>query len=151
MRLSTKSQYAVRALVRLNLEHTGAPISIREIAECEKISLTYLEQLFAKLRRGKLVCSVRGPGGGYALAVPAAQITLDKVIDSVQETLVPVSCMDDDGQCNCEELCLTHSVWAGLNDHIREYFTSISIDDLTRDAENQRGENSSEVSGVKKS
>lgn len=138
MRLSTKSQYAVRALVRLNLEHQGSPISLREIAECEKISLTYLEQLFAKLRRGKLVRSVRGPGGGYILDLPATKITLDQVIDSVEETLVPVSCMDDLGQCNCDELCLTHSVWAGLNTHIRQYFTSITIDDLTRDAEKQR-------------
>ena len=140
MRLSTKSQYAVRALVRLNLEHKGSPISIREIAECEKISLTYLEQLFAKLRRGKLVRSIRGPGGGYVLALPAAQISLDQIIDSVEETLVPVSCMDDSGQCNCDEYCLTHSLWSGLNDHILEYFTSISIADLTRDAQQLRAE-----------
>ena len=148
MRLSTKSQYAVRALVRLNLEDKGAPISIREIAECEKISLTYLEQLFAKLRRGKLVRSVRGPGGGYVLAVPPAQISLDQIIDSVEETLVPVSCMDDSGQCNCDELCLTHSVWAGLNTHIREYFASISIADLTQEAEKQRAAQSKENSNV---
>lgn len=146
MRLSTKSQYAVRALVRLNLEHQGSPISLREIAECEKISLTYLEQLFAKLRRGKLVRSVRGPGGGYVLALPAAQISLDQIIDSVEETLVLVSCMDDSGQCNCDDLCLTHSVWAGLNTHIRQYFSSISVDDLTREAECQRADQDSATS-----
>lgn len=135
MRLSTKSQYAVRAMVRLSLDHKGSPISIREISRTENISLTYLEQLFAKLRRGKLVVSVRGPGGGYALAVPASQISLDQIIDSVEETLVPVSCMDDMGQCACEEECLTHSVWAGLTQHIRGYFSAITIEDLTNDAQ----------------
>lgn len=135
MRLSTKSQYAVRAMVRLNLDHKGVPISIREIARIENISLTYLEQLFAKLRRGKLVVSVRGPGGGYTLAIPAAQISLDQIIDSVEETLVPVSCMDELGQCACDEECLTHSLWAGLSQHIRGYFSAISIEDLTNDAQ----------------
>jgi Rrf2 family iron-sulfur cluster assembly transcriptional regulator len=122
-------------MVRLSLDHKGSPISIREIAKSENISLSYLEQLFAKLRRGKLVVSVRGPGGGYMLAVPAAQISLDKIIDSVEETLIPVSCMDDMGQCACEEECLTHSVWAGLSKHIRGYFSAISIEDLTNDAQ----------------
>lgn len=136
MRLSTKAQYAVRAMVRLNLEHKDAPISIREISRHENISLTYLEQLFAKLRRGQLVTSVRGPGGGYVLARPAAEILVDQIIDSVDETLVPVSCMDESGNCNCADQCVTHTVWQELGERIRSFLSSVSVEDLTRDARN---------------
>ena len=136
MRLSTKAQYAVRAMVRLNLEHKDSPISIREISRHENISLTYLEQLFAKLRRGKLVTSVRGPGGGYILARPAAEILVDQIIDSVEETLVPVACMDKFGNCNCSDQCVTHTVWQELGKRIRSFLASVSVEDLTRDARN---------------
>ena len=131
MRLSTKAQYAVQAMVRLNIQQRGAPVSLREIADLEKISLTYLEQLFAKLRRGHLVSSVRGPGGGYLLARPAAEILLDQIIDCVDETLVPVSCMDEYGNCNCAEHCVAHHVWQELGARIRGFLASISVADLT--------------------
>ncbi|NOY13020.1 MAG: Rrf2 family transcriptional regulator, partial [Deltaproteobacteria bacterium] len=100
MRMSTKAQYAVRALVSLNLTSNGEPVSIKAISARENISLNYLEQLFVKLRRGEIVRSVRGPGGGYLLARPAADIRVDEIIDTVEESLVPVSCMDADGSCN---------------------------------------------------
>jgi Rrf2 family iron-sulfur cluster assembly transcriptional regulator len=134
MRLSTKAQYAVRAMVRLNLEQKDSPVSIREISTHENISLTYLEQLFAKLRRGKLVRSVRGPGGGYILARPAADIKVDQIIDSVEETLIPVSCMDEFGNCACSDQCVTHTVWQELGERIRGFLSSVSIEDLTNDA-----------------
>ena len=134
MRLSTKAQYAVRAMVSLNLHGDGSPISLRDIAGWEEISLTYLEQLFVKLRRGRIVDSVRGPGGGYVLARPAAQIRVDEIIDSVEETLVPVSCMDDTGRCVCTDQCVTHSVWQGLGERIRQFLASITLADLTREA-----------------
>lgn len=137
MRLSTKAQYAVRAMVRLNLEQKDSPVSIREISAHENISLTYLEQLFAKLRRGKLVSSVRGPGGGYVLARPAAEIMVDQIIDSVEETLVPVSCMDEFGNCACSDQCVTHTVWAELGERIRGFLSSVSIEDLTRNAQHK--------------
>ncbi|MEA3464601.1 MAG: Rrf2 family transcriptional regulator [Thermodesulfobacteriota bacterium] len=136
MRLSTKAQYAVRAMVRLNLERKDSPISIREISQHENISLTYLEQLFAKLRRAQLVTSVRGPGGGYILARPAAEILVDQIIDSVEETLIPVACMDEFGNCNCSDQCVTHTVWQELGERIRSFLASVSVEDLTRDARN---------------
>ncbi len=141
MRLSTKAQYAVRAMVSLNLHAEGEPVSIKDISAREDISLTYLEQLFVKLRRGRIVRSVRGPGGGYLLARPAADIRVDQIIDSVEETLVPVSCMDQDGSCACTDQCITHSVWQGLGERIRAFLASITLDDLTREAKaKMRGE-----------
>jgi Rrf2 family iron-sulfur cluster assembly transcriptional regulator len=136
MRLSTKAQYAVRAMVSLNLyANAGQPVSIRDIAAREGISLQYLEQLFGKLRRGKIVDSVRGPGGGYVLARPAEKIRVDQIIDSVEETLVPVSCMDQEGRCVCTDHCVTHNVWQGLGNRIRGFLSSITLDDLTREAQ----------------
>jgi len=134
MRMSTKAQYAVRAMVSLNLHAEEGPVSIKDISARESISLPYLEQLFVKLRRGEIVTSVRGPGGGYRLARPAAEIRVDQIIDSVEETLVPVSCMDEAGHCVCDDHCVTHTVWQGLGDKIREFLASITLDDLTRDA-----------------
>ncbi|HMB17125.1 MAG TPA: Rrf2 family transcriptional regulator [Pelovirga sp.] len=134
MRLSTKAQYAVRALVSLNLASAGNPVTIKDISEREKISLTYLEQLFVKLRRGQIVKSVRGPGGGYLLARAADQIRVDQIIDTVEEILVPVSCMNDDGSCGCDLECATQSVWQGLGNQIRSFLASMTLEDLTNDA-----------------
>ncbi len=130
MRLSTKAQYAVRALVSLALNGDGNPVSIKSISAWENISLTYLEQLFVKLRRGEIVRSVRGPGGGYLLARPAAEIRVDQIIDTVEETLVPVSCMDDDGTCGCPSQCVTHAIWQGLGEQIRTFLASKTLEDL---------------------
>ncbi len=134
MRLSTKAQYAVRAMVSLNLQADNSPVSIRAISVREEISLNYLEQLFVKLRRGGIVDSIRGPGGGYILARPAAQIRVDEIIDSVEETLIPVSCMEDRRGCACADECTTHSVWQGLGDRIRQFLASITLEDLTVEA-----------------
>jgi Rrf2 family iron-sulfur cluster assembly transcriptional regulator len=139
MRLSTKAQYAVRAMVSLNLNAGTAPVSLRAISEWEDISLTYLEQLFVKLRRGGIVDSVRGPGGGYVLARDAAQIRVDEIIDSVEESLVPVSCMEANGECACssDSRCVTHSVWQGLGARIRMFLASMTLADLTAEARQQ--------------
>ncbi len=134
MRLSTKAQYAVRAMVSLNIHSDGAPIALRDIAAWENISLTYLEQLFVKLRRGQIVKSVRGPGGGYLLARAADQIRVDQIIDSVEESLMPVSCMDEERGCACNDQCITHSVWHGLGERIRSFLGSITLADLTTEA-----------------
>ena len=112
-------------------------MSLKDISAREDISLMYLEQLFVKLRRGKIVDSVRGPGGGYVLARPAEKIRVDEIIDSVEETLVPVSCMDEDGSCSCTDQCVTHTVWQGLGEKIRQFLSSINLDDLTREAQNR--------------
>ncbi len=135
MRMSTKAQYAVRAMVNLNLYSGGSPVSLRDISLRESISLTYLEQLFVKLRRGKLVKSVRGPGGGYLLARPAREIQVDEIIDSVEESLVPVACMDQKYGCVCDDLCVTHNVWHGLGERIRQFLSSITLADLTEEAQ----------------
>jgi len=137
MRMSTKAQYAVRAMVNLNLHSEGQPVSLRDISLRESISLTYLEQLFVKLRRGEIVKSVRGPGGGYLLARPAKDIQVDEIIDSVEESLVPVSCMDQKNGCACEDQCVTHNVWHGLGEKIRQFLSSITLDDLTTEAKSK--------------
>ena len=137
MRMSTKAQYAVRAMVNLNLHSEGQPVSLRDISLRESISLTYLEQLFVKLRRGQIVKSVRGPGGGYLLARPAKDIQVDEIIDSVEESLVPVSCMDQKNGCACEDQCVTHNVWHGLGEKIRQFLSSITLDDLTAEAKSK--------------
>lgn len=134
MRISTKAQYAVRAMVSLNLHGDGRPMALRDVAGREEISLAYLEQLFVKLRRGKLVRSVRGPGGGYLLARPADQIRVDQIIDSVEESLVPVSCMDGNGRCVCDDHCVTHNIWQGLGERVRQFLSSITLADLTAEA-----------------
>lgn len=133
MRLSTKAQYAVRALVSLSLTSDGEPVSIKDISARENISLNYLEQLFVKLRRGEIVRSVRGPGGGYVLARSAADIRVDEIIDTVEETLVPVSCMEADGSCKCTSECATQSVWQGLGNQIRKFLASMTLEDLTNE------------------
>jgi len=137
MRMSTKAQYAVRAMVNLNLHSEGKPVSLRDISLRESISLTYLEQLFVKLRRGEIVKSVRGPGGGYLLARPAKDIQVDEIIDSVEESLVPVSCMDQQKGCACEDQCVTHNVWHGLGERIRQFLSSITLADLTAEAKSK--------------
>ncbi len=137
MRMSTKAQYAVRAMVNLNLYSEGSPVSLRDISLRESISLTYLEQLFVKLRRGQIVTSVRGPGGGYLLARPAREIQVDEIIDSVEESLVPVACMDKKHGCVCDDQCVTHNVWHGLGEKIRDFLASITLEELTQEARNK--------------
>ena len=140
MRMSTKAQYAVRAMVNLNLYSEGSPVSLRDISLRESISLTYLEQLFVKLRRGQIVKSVRGPGGGYLLARPAREIQVDEIIDSVEESLVPVACMDRKHGCVCEDHCVTHNVWHGLGEKIRDFLASITLEELTQEARSKFNE-----------
>jgi len=134
MRLSTKAQYAVQAMVSIALHGDGTPVSLKDIAGRENLSLTFLEQIFVKLRRGGLVESTRGPGGGYVLGRTPGAIRVDEIIDSVEETLVPVSCMNEAGECGCTDQCVTHGVWQGLASRIREFLSSITLDDLAREA-----------------
>jgi Rrf2 family iron-sulfur cluster assembly transcriptional regulator len=138
MRISTKAQYAVRAMVSISLHGEGRPMALRDVSARENISLAYLEQLFVKLRRGKIVMSVRGPGGGYVLARPVDQIRVDEIIDSVEESLVPVSCMDASGRCVCDDQCITHGVWQGLGDRVRQFLASITLADLTAEAKGRK-------------
>lgn len=142
MRMSTKAQYAIRAMVNLDLHSAGSPVALKDISRREDISQAYLEQLFVKMRRGKIVQSVRGPGGGYVLARPAQEIRIDEIIDSVEESLVPVSCMEQKHGCQCDEQCVTHNVWQGLGERIRQFLASITLADLTAEAQQKMKGNS---------
>ncbi|MCW8892369.1 MAG: Rrf2 family transcriptional regulator, partial [Deltaproteobacteria bacterium] len=97
----------------------------------ENISLNYLEQLFVKLRRGEIVNSVRGPGGGYVLARNASEISIDQIVDTVEEAIMPLSCMNNDGSCGCDLECATQAVWQGLGQQIRNFLASMTLEDLT--------------------
>ncbi|MEI7612789.1 MAG: Fe-S cluster assembly transcriptional regulator IscR [Betaproteobacteria bacterium] len=129
MRLTTKGRFAVTAMIDLALRCADGPVTLAGISERQMISLSYLEQLFGKLRRYSLVDSVRGPGGGYCLARPAAQITVADIVRAVDEALDATQC---GGKQNCkdEELCMTHELWTTLNAKMYDYLTSVSLADL---------------------
>jgi len=132
MKLSTKGRYAVMAMVDLASHSRGSPVALADIAERQEISLSYLEQLFGKLRKGGLVKSVRGPGGGYLLSRPAQQIRVSDIILAVDEPIqttrcspgTPAGCHDDKGRC------LTHDLWEELGNQIYLYLSSVSLADV---------------------
>lgn len=122
-------------MVSLACQGNGNPITLKNISECEDISLPYLEQLFVKLRKGNIVKSVRGPGGGYILARPANEIKVGEVIMVVEESLNPVSCLDQEpSRCARTNRCVTQRVWKALGEKMREFLNSITIEDLSREA-----------------
>ena len=129
MRLTTKGRFAVTAMVDLAMRQTRGPVTLAAISERQHISLSYLEQLFGKLRRAKLVSSVRGPGGGYNLAQPTPQITVADIVTAVDETLDATQC---GGRENCheEKRCMTHDLWATLNEKMYDYLSSVTLADL---------------------
>ncbi|WP_432696510.1 Fe-S cluster assembly transcriptional regulator IscR [Marinobacterium sp. YM272] len=129
MRLTTKGRYAVTAMLDLALHEGKGPISLADISERQGISLSYLEQLFAKLRRNNLVHSVRGPGGGYQLKRERGEINVAEVIDAVNESVDATGCRST-GNCQSGEVCLTHHLWCDLSDQIHNFLSDISLADL---------------------
>jgi Rrf2 family iron-sulfur cluster assembly transcriptional regulator len=129
MRLTTKGRFAVTAMMDLALRDTSGPVTLAEISSRQKISLSYLEQLFGKLRRRELVDSVRGPGGGYRLARDTAQISVAEIILAVDEPIDATQCAGKEN-CRDEQKCLTHDLWATLNDRIFEYLEGVSLRQL---------------------
>lgn len=129
MRLTTRGRYAVTALLDLALQPTEQTITLAEIATRQTISVAYLEQLFAKLKRHGLVSSVRGANGGYHLARQADQITILEVIEAVNETVDATRC-DHKGNCQNGAMCLTHDLWHELSTHIANYLEKITLADL---------------------
>jgi Rrf2 family iron-sulfur cluster assembly transcriptional regulator len=129
MRLTTKGRYAVTAMLDLALNANESPVSLADISRRQNISLSYLEQLFAKLRRGKLVASVRGPGGGYRLSRPASELFVAEIIDAVNESIDATGCA---GQADCQEgeTCLTHYLWCDLSEQIHHFLSGISLESL---------------------
>jgi Rrf2 family iron-sulfur cluster assembly transcriptional regulator len=129
MRLTTKGRFAVTAMIDLALNNGAGPVTLADISEREKISLSYLEQLFGKLRRKALVTSVRGPGGGYNLAGPTDQVSIADIIIAVDEPIDATQC---GGKENCKDdrKCITHDLWTDLNKHIFEYLHAVKLSEL---------------------
>ena len=131
MKLTTKGRYAVTAMLDLALHGDQGPVSLADISARQEISLSYLEQLFSRLRRQKLVVSIRGPGGGYRLSRPAADLYIAEVVDAVSESLDTTRC-GNKGDCPNGEKCLTHHLWSDLSDQIHQFLSEISLGDLMR-------------------
>ncbi|MES9858317.1 MAG: Fe-S cluster assembly transcriptional regulator IscR [Sedimenticola sp.] len=129
MRLTTKGRYAVTAMLDLALHHGEGPITLADIAKRQGISLSYLEQLFSRLRKRTLVGSVRGPGGGYVLSRDSSEISIAEVIGAVDERVDTTRC-GGDHNCQGNERCLTHDLWRDLSGQIYDYLNQISLHDL---------------------
>lgn len=132
MKLSTKGRYAVMAMVDLASNSKGQPVALADIAERQEISLSYLEQLFAKLRKGGLVKSVRGPGGGYLLAHPMEQSRVSDIILAVDEPIRATRCAPGSpaGCRSNQSRCLTHDLWEELGNQIHLYLSSVTLADV---------------------
>lgn len=129
MRLTTKGRYAVTAMLDLALRQDSGPISLADISERQGISLSYLEQLFTKLRRSGLVKSTRGPGGGYSLSRSANEIAVAEVITAVDEKVDSTRC-GGLGNCQDDERCLTHDLWTDLSEQIYTFLSGITLGNL---------------------
>ncbi|MBZ0094336.1 MAG: Fe-S cluster assembly transcriptional regulator IscR [Sulfuricella sp.] len=141
MRLTTKGRFAVTAMLDLALRRGGGPVTLAGISERQKISLSYLEQLFGKLRRHALVESVRGPGGGYYLAKSLDDIAVSDIIKAVDEPMDATQC-GGLGNCHDEHECMTHELWTSLNGKIYDYLASVTLAHLVAQ---QRGVGVAEI------
>lgn len=132
MKLSTKGRYAVMAMVDLAQFGAAGPVALAEVADRQEISLSYLEQLFAKLRRAGLVTSVRGPGGGYKLSYPSEDIRVADVITAVDEPIRTTGCKPGTatGCIRRSSRCMTHDLWEELGHQIQSYLNSVSLEDV---------------------
>ncbi len=129
MRLTTKGRFAVTAMIDLALNNASGPVTLADISERQKISLSYLEQLFGKLRRRSLVTSVRGPGGGYNLANATDQVSVADIIVAVDEPIDATQCGGKEN-CKDDKKCITHDLWTDLNKHIFDYLRAVKLSDL---------------------
>ncbi|RUO80321.1 Fe-S cluster assembly transcriptional regulator IscR [Idiomarina tyrosinivorans] len=134
MRLTSKGRYAVTAMLDVALNTAKGPVPLADISERQGISLSYLEQLFARLRKKGLVLSVRGPGGGYRLGSEASTISVGAVISAVDESIDATKCQ---GKADCQggSRCLTHSLWEGLSDRIADFLANITLGELMQNHE----------------
>jgi Rrf2 family iron-sulfur cluster assembly transcriptional regulator len=129
MRLTTKGRFAVTAMIDLGMRHQRGPITLAGISERQRISLSYLEQLFGRLRRQGIVDSVRGPGGGYTLASPLDEISVAAIIRAVDEPIDATQC-GGLGNCHDDRECMTHDLWTSLNKRIYDYLESVTLGEL---------------------
>ena len=131
MRMTTKGKFAVTAMIDLALRSNAGPVALAAISQRQQISLSYLEQLFGKLRRHGLVDSVRGPGGGYNLAHPASSLSVADIILAVDEPIDATQCGGKEN-CKDDKRCMTHELWAALNAHIFSFLRSVTLEQLVR-------------------
>lgn len=134
MRLTSKGRYAVTAMLDVALHSHQGPVPLADISERQGISLSYLEQLFSRLRKHQLVASVRGPGGGYLLGQSAATISVGTVIMAVDESVDATKCQGKEG-CQGGERCLTHTLWRDLSDRISSFLNNITLAELVNNQE----------------
>ena len=130
MRLTTRGRFAVTALLDLAMQRSKGPVKLAEISKRQQISLSYLEQLFTKLRQRKLVDSVRGPGGGYLLGREAGVISVGDIISAVDESVDATRCQGADTGCQSGMRCLTHNLWSDLSARIEEFLNNITLAEL---------------------
>jgi len=155
MRLTTKGRFAVTAMIDLAMRGGSEPVTLADISARQKISLSYLEQLFGKLRRHVLVESVRGPGGGYRLARPSDTVSVADIILAVDEPIDATQCGGKEN-CRDDQKCLTHDLWANLNARIFDYLQSVSLAQLVASVQTRKdvavvhlsGKRDSHASGV---
>lgn len=135
MQLSTKGRYAVMAMADLARHSDGEMLPLSSIASRQHLSLTYLEQLFVKLRRAGLVEAVRGPGGGYKLATEAHDLPISSIMEAVEEPVKMTRChLEETGGCVGDSRCLTHDLWRALGDHIHGFLGNVSLGDVIDNA-----------------
>ena len=143
MKLSTKGRYAVTAMFDIALHNEQGPVPLSDISDRQGISLSYLEQLFTRLRAQGLVKSTRGPGGGYSLAMDSEDIAISDVIDAVDENVDATRC-GGTADCQNHQQCLTHDLWESLSDQIRAYLSNISLAQAVNDSRVRRVSNRQE-------
>lgn len=152
MRLTSKGRYAVTAMLDLALHFQEGPVSLADISERQGLSLSYLEQLFSRLRKHELVASVRGPGGGYLLSRDASEISVGAVITAVDESVNATRCQGK-GNCQGGDRCLTHTLWHDLSERISNFLNHITLGELVNNqqvlevADRQNGELRRTLSG----
>ncbi len=134
MKLTSKGRYAVTAMLDVSLHSQNSPVPLADISERQGISLSYLEQLFSKLRKAGLVASIRGPGGGYKLGGDAFSISVGHIIAAVDESVDATKC-NGKGNCQCGSRCLTHALWRDLSSRISDFLNNITLGELMNDNE----------------
>lgn len=134
MKLTTKGRYAVTAMLDLAIHGSESPITLADISQRQGISLSYLEQLFARLRKRGLVASTRGPGGGYRLSRPAIEIAIADVITAVDENVEVMRCGGKENCAGDSSMCLTHELWFELSQRIHDFLGNISLGELVKRA-----------------
>ena len=137
MRLTTKGRFAVTAMLDLAMHAKQGAVTLTAISERQQISLSYLEQLFAKLRRANLVASIRGPGGGYVLAASADEINIAQIIAAAEDCLDATQCSSK-GNCHQGTPCLTHDLWESLNQTIHQYLSNVTLQSVLNRREQEQ-------------